>query len=124
MGLVEDRPEMRLVGWVDAVDDRLDVPLDDGERRTQLVRHIGEKAAWLGLAPLEPRAHRVKGVRQPTDLARPARAQSRRIVAPLDPLGRLDEVADRPGDTPRAARPEEQEDEQDDDARDHETVRR
>ena len=98
--LLEDRPEMRLVGGMDAVEDRLDVALDDGERRPELVGDVGEEAPPLGLVRLEPGGHRVEAAGQVADrLGHPIRRlDPRRVVAGLDARRLLDEVVeDGPG---------------------------
>jgi hypothetical protein len=45
---------VRRIGRVDPVDDRLEVALDDGQRRAQLVADLGEEVAALALVGLEP----------------------------------------------------------------------
>jgi hypothetical protein len=50
---LEDRAEVLGIGGIDPVHDRLGVALDDGQRRAQLVAHVGEEAAALGLVGLE-----------------------------------------------------------------------
>jgi hypothetical protein len=43
------------VGWVDTVDDRLEAALDDGQRRAQLMRHVGQEASALLVTLFEAR---------------------------------------------------------------------
>ena len=89
--LVEDRaPRCVRVGRIDAVDDRLEVALDDGQRRPQLVADVGEQRPALALVGLEPLGHRVEADVQLVDQARPARRRR---------LGR------RPGRSSRRPRP-------------------
>ena len=98
---------------MDAVEDRLDVALDDGERRPQLVGDVGEEAPALGLVRLEPGGHRVEAAGQLRDRAgtRAAALDARRVVAGLDPRGLLDEgVEDRTGPRMRAGAEEPGED--------------
>jgi hypothetical protein len=114
---------MLAVRLVDAVEDRLDVALDDRERRPQLVADVGEERPALGLAGLEPAGHRVEAADEVAD--GPRRAVRDRdphgVVALFDLLGgdeqrverrraRPDPVArpgerDRGEDQDRAARP-------------------
>ena len=57
---------------LDAVEDRLDVALDDRERRPQLVADVGEERPPLGLARLEPAGHRVEAADEVADGSRRA----------------------------------------------------
>ena len=78
--LVEDRRQVRLVGRVDAVDHRLEVAGDDGQRGAQLVAHVVEQRAPLVLVALEPLDHRVEAADQLAHRAPAAGRGSTRIV--------------------------------------------
>ncbi len=95
-GLFQDRPEMDLVGRVDAIEDRLDVALDDGERRPELVGHVGEQAASLGLIRLEPCGHRVEAAGEVPDRVRHRadRIDPGGVVARLDARCLFDQVVE------------------------------
>src|SRR5712691_7234006 len=86
---------MSLVGGMDAVEDGLDIPLDDRERGPELVTHVGEEPAPLLFASLETCAHGVEGASERAHFARAAYGDARREVARLDPPGGPDEVAER-----------------------------
>ena len=58
--LVEHDREMRRVRRIDAVDDRLEVALDDRQRRPQLVADLGQQGPPLAFVRLEPGGHRVE----------------------------------------------------------------
>ena len=98
--LIEDDAEMGRVGRIDTVDDRLEVALDDGQRRPELVADVGQQRPALGLVGLEPRDHRVETVGQ---LAHHAQAAGRawadidpdRVVAGLDPARGVDQPVER-----------------------------
>ena len=62
LGLLEDRRDVRGVGRMHAVEERLDVALHDRERRAQLMRHIGEELLALRFIRAEARGHRVERV--------------------------------------------------------------
>ena len=112
--LLEDRRQVGLVGRMDAVEDRLDAALDDGERRPQLVGDVGEERPALGLVGLEPGGHRVEAAGEGADRRRdgPTVSTRARVVAGLDPRRLIDEgVEDRPGAADRAGRPDEADDE-------------
>ena len=98
---------MLRVRRVDAVDDRLDVALDDRERRAQLVADVGEQPPALRLVDLEARRHRVERAAEIAQLARAAvdLRDTRRVVAGLDPPGRLDERVQRRPDPPASRIP-------------------
>ncbi len=121
-GLVEHGREVLRVGRADAVEHRLDVAGDDRQRGPQLVAHVGEELATLALIDLEALDHRVEAageiVHRADGLDRGADAD--RVVAGLDPAGRLDEsielparASERPGD----GREDGDDDEDGDDAR-------
>src|SRR5438132_12874405 len=78
-----------------AVDDGLDIALDDREWRPELVTHVGEEPAALLFASLETCAHGVEGASERAHFARAAYGDTRREVARLDPPGRADDVAER-----------------------------
>ena len=93
--LVEDDREMRGVRRVDAVDDRLEVALDDRQRRPQLVADLGEQRPPLAFVGLEPRGHRVEARDQLADGAQATSASARRGPCSRRP---------RPRGSPRRAR--------------------
>ena len=100
---------MVFVGLVDPVEERLEIPLHDAERRAQLVADVGEQPSSLLLARLEPCAHRIERPRQHADLTRTALRDSRAEVTFSDATGSLDDVAELPRvPAPAAAEPEEQ----------------
>ena len=89
------------VGRVDAVDDRLEVALDDGQRRPQLVADLGQQGAALALVGLQARRHRVEAGTSWRTARRPrARPDAHGVVAGLDRAGRLDELVERRGGRP------------------------
>src|SRR5438552_985208 len=101
---------MRLVGRMDAVDHRLDVPLDDRERRSQLVGDVRQEAATLFFVRLEAGGHRVEGANEIANGpgASHGLPNARAVVACLDPgcnIAELVEDVARAAD--RATRPEE-----------------
>ena len=76
--LLEDRAQMCLVDLVDAVEHRLDVSLDDRERRPQLVADVGQERPSLRLIRLEAGDHLVEAAGEIAHRARPALAAPRR----------------------------------------------
>ena len=56
--LVENGPKVRGVPLVDAIEDRLDVALDDGQRGPQLVADVGQQAAAVPRRPRDGRPWR------------------------------------------------------------------
>ena len=114
LGLLEDRAQVRLVGWMDAVDERFELALHDRERRAQLMAHVRENAAALLLERGEARGHRVE---RPSERARCARSSlphARAEITLGDPLDRVDHVRDGSGETAERPRgePERHEDEE------------
>ena len=95
--LVEDDGEVRRVGRIDAIDDRLEVPLDDGQRRPELVADLGQQGPSLALVGLEPGGHRVEADDQLADRAEAARLGPDPDVVPalLDRAGGLHEFVER-----------------------------
>src|SRR5438093_6545104 len=83
---------------MDLIDDRLDVPLDHGEGRTQLVRDVREKTLSLGLAALELRAHLIERATERAQLAWPTHGHAHRVIARLDLPGGADQVPERRDD--------------------------
>ena len=106
--LVEDDREMRRVGRVDAVDDRLEVALDDGQRRPQLVADRRPAGSAAG-------ARRSRAARPSCRSPRPAGGRRRRprgfgadadrVVAGLDPRGWPRRARSRVAADDRNARP-------------------
>jgi hypothetical protein len=82
---------------VHAIDERLDVALHDRERRAELVGHVCQQAPALALAALQPRAHRVEGIRERAERTRAAGVDAHCVVAALDAFRRVDEIAERRG---------------------------
>ena len=76
--------QVRGIGRIDAVRDGLDVGPHDGQRRAQLVRHVGQEAAAFSLVDGQPGAHLVEGSRQCPRLARTALADLHVEIAGLD----------------------------------------
>ena len=103
-GLLEDQREVVGVGRIDAVEDRLEVALDHGERRPELVADLGQQRPALALVGLESSGHRVEPAGEladrPDALASP---DAHGVVTGLDPARRLDELVEgRPGRAQRA----------------------
>ena len=97
--LVEHDLDVGRIGRVDPVHDRLEVALDDGQRRPQLVADLGEEVAALALVGLEAGGHRVEAGHE---LAGRAAALARgpdadRVVAGFDPAGGVDQLVERRG---------------------------
>ena len=59
--LLDEPGQVGLVGGMDAVGDGLEVAAEHGQRRSQLVAHVGEQRPPLLLVRLESRGHRVEG---------------------------------------------------------------
>ena len=117
--LLEDRAQMLGVGRVDAIDHRLEVAGDDGQRRPELVADVGEERSTLPLIDLEPLDHRVEPMDELADRSwgPTGDLDADRIVAALDAAGRVDESIERARRTPDGPR-EADEDAEDDDDRD------
>ena len=97
------------IGWVDAVDHRLEVAGDDREGRPQLVADVGEQRPSLLLVRFEARGHRVEPAGELLDRGqiRARAANPHAVVAVLDAPGRRQhrvEVAGRPGGARRERR--------------------
>ena len=92
-----------LVALVEAVAQALDAAADHGERRPELVRHVGEELAPPGLVALEPLGHRVERPRELAHLARTVLGRSRREVALAHASGGVHHVADRSRRAPEEA---------------------
>ena len=101
-------PRCAAIRRVDAVDDRLEVALDDGQRRPQLVADVGEEGPPLALVGLEPLGHRVEARGSARASARPRLAAAGRRGPSSRrprPAGRLDQPVERsPGGPERPAR--------------------
>ena len=95
--LVEDRGEVRLIRWVDAVEQRLEVALDDAQRRSELVADVGEERAPLALIRVEPLRHRVEVADQRVEGRRAASrgVDADREVAVRDPPGCVGQLIER-----------------------------
>ncbi len=92
---------MRLIGRVDAVDHRLDVPGDHAEGRPEFMAHVVEQRSPLVLVTLEPFDHGVEAADQLADRAPAAgwRLDAGRVVAALDAARGADQSVERPGGT-------------------------
>ena len=118
---VQDRRQVRRIGGIDAVGDGLHVGAHDGQRRAQLVRHVGQEAAPFSLVDGQPGAHLVERPCQRPRLARTALGDLHVQIACLDASGRRDEVVDGLGQAtqPAGAAGDSQHDEQEDGEPDH-----
>src|SRR5258705_6053702 len=94
---------MDRVRRMDLVDDRLDVALDDRQRRAQLVGDVREQARSLSLAALEVRAHLVERAAKRSQLSWPADRHAHGVVARLEPLPGVDEITARRDQAPDRA---------------------
>ena len=94
-GLGQDSLEMLGIGRIQTVDHALDVALDDGQRRPQLVADIGNQAPTLLLRLSQSRAHGIERARQGADLPRASLGNLCSELAGLDPGRGLDQVAHR-----------------------------
>jgi hypothetical protein len=124
--LLEDRLEVGLVDRVDPVDQGFEVALDHGERVAELVADLGEERPPLRLVGLQAGRHRVERPGEAAELHGSAAdlRDADRVVAGLDPAGRIDEIAegcrDPPGESQAAADGQDAEDEHDDRRQAHE----
>jgi hypothetical protein len=87
--LLQHRKEVGVVARVDALDQALEVALDDGERRAQLVRDVGQETPPLLVVRLEALGHLIERAGEATDLRRPALGDAHRVVARSDPSRRV-----------------------------------
>ena len=94
---------MRRISGIDAVGDGLDVGSHDGQRRAQLVRHVGQEAAAFSLVDGQACAHLVEGPCQRAGLAWTALRDLHVEIAGLDTSGRCDQVVDGLGQAPQPA---------------------
>ena len=118
--LVEDRGQVRLVCRMDAIDDRLEVALHDGQRCPQLVADIGEQAPPLALVRFEPICHRVEPAEQRADGAGrpPTLVHAHRVIASLDARDGCGEIVERLGHAAHSrSEPEQKEEPKDQDDR-------
>ena len=111
-GLLEDRAEMLLRRPGRRHRRSLRVALDDAEWRAQLVADLGEQPSALHLVDLEARRHGVERAHRSRSSPRAAvdLRHARRVVAGLDPPGRLDEGIQRGPDAPCEPNPEQDRD--------------
>ena len=118
---VQDGRQVRGIGRIDAVRDGLDVGAHDGQRRAQLVRHVGQEAAAFSLVDSQPGAHLVERSRQCPRLAWTALRDLHVEIAGLDASGRRDQVVDGLGQAaqPAGAADDGQHDEHKDGKPDH-----
>ena len=95
---------MSLVRRVHTVDERLQIPLHDRERRAQLVAHVGEKPPALLLSGLEPARHGVERACESACFTGASLAHSGREVAVGDAAHRLDHISERSGEPTKRSR--------------------
>ena len=89
------------VGDDDAVAQRLEVALQVGQRRAQLVRRVGDEVAPHRLLALEAGGHLVERVGQAGQLLRAFARDAGRVVAVGDPPGRPADLGQRAGEHAR-----------------------
>src|SRR5439155_1039570 len=82
------------VGGIDAVDQPLEIALDHGEWRAQLVCDVGEKRAAGLFIGLETGAHLVERAGERSHLTRATFRHTDRVIAGFDCACRLDQIAD------------------------------
>ena len=111
---------MRGIRRVHPVRDRLGLAADDRQRRTQLMRDVGQERPSLLVDRFQPRRHRVERVSDRPDVGRAPFGDLRRIVARLDPARRVDEVVHRTRDPAHAAEHRDECDGEDDNHRQRE----
>ena len=92
MRLLDEAGEVRLVRRVDPIGDGLEVAPQHGQRRPQLMAHVGEEGSPLALVCLQAGGHGVEGASQLPQLG-----------AALDAPGGFDERAQGTGEAPEAA---------------------
>ena len=92
---VQDGRQVLEICSRDAVRDGLDIGAHDGQRRSQLMRHVGQEAAAFSLVDRQPGAHLVEGPCQCPRLARTALRDSHVEIAGLDASGCRHQVVDR-----------------------------
>jgi hypothetical protein len=111
LGFFQQRRQVVGVGRIDPIEQRLEVALEHGDGRAQLVGHVCQQAAALIFAAPQAAEHGVEGACQGAQLARPALAHARGQVAGFDALGRVDQVAQGKGEKPQRGEQGEEEDE-------------
>ncbi len=110
--LGDEQLEVLRIGLVHAVEHRLDLAADHGERSAQLMAEVGKEPAPLLVGSLQPACHVVERVDDRTHGCRAARRHSHRIVAVGKRAGRSDERSYRPPGADEAARHDHDEHEQ------------
>ena len=95
LGLLQDRSQVRFVDGMDAVDQRLEVRLDHGQRCPELVRDVGEQLPAPGLVRAEPLRHRVERSPEPLHLPRASLLDTGLVVPGGHAVGGLHHVDDR-----------------------------
>ena len=115
---------MLRVGRMDSVDQRLDVALDHGQRRAQLMADVGQQRAALLLVGLESGRHRVESASQLLDRpqVRSGLTEAHGVVAVLDPTRRSQQPVQIAPGTEQSAQERRQHDDCNDDD-DHELER-
>ena len=98
LGLVEERVVGRPVRLDHSVAQGLEVALQVGQRRPQLVRGIGDEVAPHRLLSLEAGGHLVERVGEAGELLRAVARDPCRVVALGDPAGGAADLGDRPGE--------------------------
>ena len=84
---------MRVIRGIHAVADRLELALDDRQRRAQLVADIRhERPTLLVRRRRQPIAHLVEGPGEESQLGRPGLGHARGVIALLHAPGGLDEL--------------------------------
>ena len=112
LGLVPQRVVGRPVGDDHAVAERLEIALQVGQRRPELVRGVGDEVAPHRLLAFETGGHLVERVGEAGDLLRAFARDPGGVVAVGDPSCRRADLGERPREHPR-------EDDRERDAGDH-----
>ncbi len=98
-GLIAKQLEVGIVARVDAVELRLHLGLQHGERRAQLVGDVGEEPAAGRFRCVKAFGHAVERGAERAHGARARRLHARRVVAGADALGALEQFAGRSGES-------------------------
>ena len=93
--LFQDRFEVRSIGRVQAVQHGLGVPLDDRQRRAELVGHVGQEIAALFFAAAQTLGHGVERPGQPSHLTGSTLVDSDVVLTGRHPVGGLHHLAER-----------------------------
>ena len=98
--LVPERVVGRPVGDDHAVAQCLEIALQVGQRRPQLVRGVGDEVAAHRLLALEAGRHLVERIGEAGELLGALARDPRRVVALGDPAGSAADLGERPGEHP------------------------